>query len=101
MGQTCLEFASRRKQLEMLVLLLCAINANLEESSCDLKASLAAAANLTCLSPADLKARAAQAICVNLDVDCKALACLTPGQLAALENYLVTQILDNLNPPIL
>jgi hypothetical protein len=99
----CLEFASARKQKEMLLLLLCAIFAELDgEFSCgnwDSILESAAAVDLTCLSAGQLRLLQATTVCEGLELgDCKALECFQAKDLEAMQVYLQCRIIQSLNP---
>lgn len=93
---TCQQYASPSKQQQLLIILL---NAAQEGATFASLLEEATAEGLTCLNPAQLRAKQATMICEGLDdVDCSELACYTPLQLEAIKTLLICSMVNTANP---
>ena len=97
-----LVYNSSRKQLESLLLLLCAaVNKIDVEFSCGNWTTLLVTAKtngLGCTSQGVNRAKAAQIVCDGLNVDCTDLQCMSDADLDALYTYLTCVLVNEINP---
>lgn len=90
---TCLQYTSPSLQNQLLIILLNAAQDN--DTFADLLAE-AEEVGLTCLSPAQNRAKQATMICEGLEsFACDQLACYTPVQLEAIKSLLICSLVDS------
>ena len=93
---TCTQYQSPTLQRQLLIILLNAAQDN--DTFADLLEE-AEAAGLTCLSPAQNRAKQATMICEGLEsFACDQLACYTPVQLEAIMSLLICSLVDSVGP---
>jgi hypothetical protein len=89
---TCTQYSSPSYQNQLLIILL---NAAQNNTAFATLLEEAEAEGLTCLSPAQNKAKQATMICEGLvSFDCHQLACYTPVQLEAIKSLLICSMVQ-------